>query len=239
MSKPSLSLEYNSTRDQLIFSEYGRCVQKMVQHAKTIEDRDERTRFVSSIVELINFMHPTNKNVAEYKARLWKNVFKMANYDLDVDTPTGEIPTEEDVTLRPEKVPYPQHEFNWRHYGYNIRTMIDKAMQMEDGPVKKGFVETILAYMKLSYRTWNKEHFVNDEIIISDLAVMSDNKLSIDEDHTIEVNLKPSAPGLSSSNPKNQSQKGKQKFGAGGQNQKKFGGQNKQKNNGNKKMMKK
>ena len=238
MSKPSLSLEYNSTRDNLAFSEYGRCIQKMVQHAKTIPDREERTRFVASIVELINFMHPTTKSVSEYKQRLWKNVFKMANYELDVDTPTGEIPTEDDNALRPDKVPYPQHEFNWRHYGYNIRTMIDKAMQMEEGPVKKGFVETILSYMKLSYRTWNKEHFVNDEIIISDLAVMSDHKLSIDEDHTIEVILKPSAPGFSASNPKSQS-KGKQKFSQGGQNQKKFSGQNKQKNNGIKKMIKK
>lgn len=183
----SLSLEYNSTRDKLLFSEYGRCVQKLVQFAKTVENRDERQRVIEEIVELINQLNPQTKNVLEYKQKLWRHVFKMADFELDVDYPFGEKPTEEDISQKPDKVDYPQHEFNWRHYGYNIRVMIDKALQMEDGPVKKGYVETILSYMKLSFRTWNKEHFVSDDMIISDLVVLSKNKLFVDDDHTIQV----------------------------------------------------
>lgn len=183
----SLSLEYNSTRDKLLFSEYGRCVQKLVQYAKTVENREERQRVIEEIVELINQLNPQTKNVLEYKQKLWRHVFKMADFELDVDYPFGEKPTEEDITQKPDKVRYPQHEFNWRHYGYNIRVMIDKALQMEDGPVKKGYVETILSYMKLSFRTWNKEHFVSDDMIISDLVALSKNKLFVDDDHTIQV----------------------------------------------------
>jgi hypothetical protein len=194
MTRKSMGLEYNSTRDKLLFSEYGRCVQKLVQHARTVENPEERQRVVEEIVELINQLNPQTKNVLEYKQKLWRHVFKMADYDLDVVHPFGDRPTEEDNSFKPAKVPYPQHEFNWRHYGYNIRVMIDKALKMEEGPVKQGFVETILSYMKLSYRTWNKEHFVSDDIIISDLAVMSGNKLSVDEDHTIQVVTKPNSP---------------------------------------------
>ncbi|MBK9737220.1 MAG: hypothetical protein IPO92_20635 [Saprospiraceae bacterium] len=51
--------------------------------------------------------------------------------------------------------------------------------------------------MKLSYRTWNKEHFVSDDIIISDLSVMSANKLSVSDDHTIEVITKSNLPNSS------------------------------------------
>jgi len=192
--KKSLSLEYNSTRDKLIFSEYGRCIQKLIQHAKTVENKEERQKVVEEIVELINQLNPQTKNVLEYKQKLWRHVFKMADYDLDVVHPYGEHPTEIDNTFKPKQVPYPQHEFNWRHYGFNIRVMIDKALQMEEGPIKKGFVETILSYMKLSYRTWNKEHFVSDDIIISDLSVMSGKKLSVDDDHTIQVVTKGSSP---------------------------------------------
>jgi hypothetical protein len=192
--KKSLALEYNSTRDKLIFSEYGRSVQKLIQYAKTLKTKEERQRVVEEIVELINQLNPQTKNVLEYKQKLWRHVFKMADYELDVDHPFGEVPTEDDIRFKPAKVPYPQHEFNWRHYGYNIRVMIDKALKMEDGPVKKGFVETILSYMKLSYRTWNKEHFVSDDIIISDLSVMSGNKLSVDDDHTIQVVTKNNLP---------------------------------------------
>jgi hypothetical protein len=192
--KKSLSLEYNSTRDNLQFAEYGRSVQKLIQYAKTLEKKEERQRVVEEIVELINQLNPQTKNVLEYKQKLWRHVFKMADYELDVDHPYGIHPTEEDNRFRPDRVPYPQHEFNWRHYGYNIRVMIDKALKMEDGPIKQGFVETILSYMKLSYRTWNKEHFVSDDIIISDLSVMSGNKLSVDDDHTIHVVTKNNLP---------------------------------------------
>ncbi|MBK8517753.1 MAG: DUF4290 domain-containing protein [Saprospiraceae bacterium] len=192
--KKSLSLEYNSTRDKLIFSEYGRSVQKLIQYAKTIESHDERQAVVEEIVELINQLNPQTKNVLEYKQKLWRHVFKMADYELDVDHPYGSHPTKEDNSFKPDRVPYPQHEFNWRHYGHNIRVMIDKALKMEDGIIKQGFVETILSYMKLSYRTWNKEHFVSDDIIISDLSVMSANKLSVGDDHTIQVVTKSSAP---------------------------------------------
>lgn len=192
--KKVLSLEYNSTRDNLLFSEYGRSVQKLVAYAKTIENKEERQRVVEEIVELINQLNPQTKNVLEYKQKLWRHVFKMANYELDVDHPFGEKPTEDDIKFKPQSVPYPQHEFNWRHYGYNIRVMIDKALKMEDGSIKQGFVETILSYMKLSYRTWNKEHFVSDDIIISDLSVMSGNKLSVDDDHTIQVVTKNNLP---------------------------------------------
>ncbi len=195
--KKLLSLEYNSTRDKLIFSEYGRSVQKLVQYAKTVETREERQRIIESIVEIINQLNPQTKNVLEYKQKLWRHVYKMADYELDVDNPYSATVTEEDNTFTPETVPYPQHEFNWRHYGYNIRVMIDKALKMEEGAVKKGFVETILSYMKLSYRTWNKEHFVSDDIIISDLAVMSANKLSVDDDHTIAVITKNNLPNAS------------------------------------------
>jgi len=195
--KKLLSLEYNSTRDKLIFSEYGRSVQKLVQYAKTVETREERQSIIESIVEIINQLNPQTKNVLEYKQKLWRHVYKMADYELDVDNPYSDSVTEEDNTFTPDTVPYPQHEFNWRHYGYNIRVMIDKALKMEEGAVKKGFVETILSYMKLSYRTWNKEHFVSDDIIISDLAVMSGNKLSVDDDHTIAVITKNNLPNAS------------------------------------------
>ncbi|MCZ2102316.1 MAG: DUF4290 domain-containing protein [Chitinophagales bacterium] len=185
-----LSLEYNSTREKLSFLEYGRSIQKLVKYAKTVEDREERQRIVEEIVSLINQLNPQSKNLLEYRQKLWRHVLKMANYELDVDIPEGVDTTLDTQENKAAKVPYPQHEFNWRHYGHNIRMMINKALTMEDGPVKQGYVETILSYMKMSYRTWNKEHFVSDDIIISDLASLSNNKLSVQDDHTITITTK-------------------------------------------------
>lgn len=185
--KRTLALEYNSTRDKLQFYEYGRCIQKMIQFTKTIEDKERRQAAAESIVEMINMLNPQSKNILEYKQKLWRHVFAMAGNDLDVEHPFDNLQIHEDTKFVPSKVPYPQHEFKWKHYGYNIRVMIDKALNMEDGPIKKGYIDTILGYMKMSYRNWNKEHFVSDDIIVSDLAVMSNGKIVLSEDHTIHL----------------------------------------------------
>jgi uncharacterized membrane protein YgcG len=53
--------------------------------------------------------------------------------------------------------------------------------------------------MKLAYRTWNKEHYVSDEVIKSDLKGLSKGELTMDEDENIE-NL---AKGSSNNNNNN------------------------------------
>jgi len=39
---PDMDYDYNTSRKKLILPEYGRHIQKMVDHLKAIEDRDER-----------------------------------------------------------------------------------------------------------------------------------------------------------------------------------------------------
>ena len=49
-------MDYNTTREQLIMPEYGRCIQQMVEYCKTISDRGERMRCAKSIVETMSSM---------------------------------------------------------------------------------------------------------------------------------------------------------------------------------------
>jgi len=51
-------MEYPTLQDRLIMPEYGRNIQRMVQHAVTIEDRDERTRCVNTIVNIMGNFFP-------------------------------------------------------------------------------------------------------------------------------------------------------------------------------------
>ena len=41
--------DYNTQRKRMYLPEYGRNVQKMVDHIKTIEDREERTETVQAL----------------------------------------------------------------------------------------------------------------------------------------------------------------------------------------------
>ncbi|NRA50036.1 MAG: DUF4290 domain-containing protein [Phaeodactylibacter sp.] len=179
-------MEYNSNRDHLIIPEYGRNVQKMIHYAKALEDKAERQAHIEKIIDMMQMMHPQSRSIEDYRERLWKHVYRIADYELDVDYPFGEPPTEEEGRKRPDKVPYPVWEARYRHYGHNVQVLIKKAKEMPEGPKRDGFVSTIGSYMKLAYRTWNKEHYVSDDVIKSDLKGLSKGELTMDEDENIE-----------------------------------------------------
>lgn len=210
------ALEYNSEREGLIISEHGRHVQKLINHALTIEDRTKRQSFVESVVNLMHQMNPQTKNVAEYKERLWKHAFRISNYKLDVDAPEGVLITPPDQDTRVAKLDYPKMEKRFRHYGRNVQELVRKALTMEPGEKRDGFVEIIGSYMKLAYRTWNREHYVNDEIIMGDLRALSKGELIMSDDITFN-NLKYTPPkpnrgrhsgGKNRNNRKNSNKKG-------------------------------
>lgn len=204
-------LEYNSQKDKLVIPEYGRNVQNLINHAKTIEDDEERQHFVEHIVNLINQMNPTSKNFLEYKDKIWKDIFKIAGFDINVMPPNGEIPTPETTKLAPEQVPYPLNVSRFRHYGHNVQIMIDKAIAMEDEETKQAFTQVIASYMKLAYLTWNREHYVNDNIIINDLTLLSDGKLTVIEGESIDGLANSTRRKKPSQNYKSHSSKGRYK----------------------------
>ena len=175
------TMEYNSQKDNLIMPEYGRNVQLLVQYTRSIEDPEMRQAFAEKVVELMNQMNPQNRNIEDYRSKLWKHLFHIADYDLDVETPSGVTPIPSDNEKNPQKIEYPHTDSRYRHYGNNIHKLINKAMDMEPGPKRDGFVTVIGSYMKLAYRTWSKEHFVSDETIKSDLISLSNGKLKLSE----------------------------------------------------------
>jgi hypothetical protein len=48
-------MEYNTVRPGLIIKEYGRHIQKMIEHLLTIEDRVQRQRQANYVIELMGF----------------------------------------------------------------------------------------------------------------------------------------------------------------------------------------
>lgn len=179
-------MEYNSQRDFLIMPEYGRNVQKLIRHARTIEDEGERQAFVEEIVELMHQMNPLSKNIDDYRVKLWKHIFRIAEYDLDVDPPIGERPTPESDKKRPDRLNYPKSEARFRHYGNHVKALVNKAIEMEDDDIKEDFVEAIGSYMKLAYQTWNREHYVTDSVIVSDLETLSDGQLAMHDEANLD-----------------------------------------------------
>jgi hypothetical protein len=179
--------DYNSGRENLIIPEYGRHIQNLINHAKDIESDEERQAFADRLTRLMMQMNPSSRNLEDYEEKLWKHFFRIAQYDINVEPPAKIIkPTQDDARKHPERIPYPQSSARFRHYGQNVQQLMEKAISMEEGPVRDGFVAVIGSYMKLAFRTWNKDLFVSDEVVKADLHSLSDGQLHIPDDVAID-----------------------------------------------------
>lgn len=179
-------MEYNTQKEGLIISEYGRNIQNLVKECKKIEDKEERQKTANAIASLMIQMHPQHKNLMEYRDKIWKHLFRIAEYDLDVDTPSGEVPSMEADRLKPEQIAYHVRNDTFRHYGSYLKAMINKAIAMEDEEKKAAFAKVIGSFMKMAYRNWNKEDYVSDEIIKNDIKTISDGKLIIPDETSLD-----------------------------------------------------
>ena len=179
--------EYNSERPNLIIPEYGRHIQKMIEYTKTIEDPKKRQRSAEAIIDLMNQMVPQGRQEEDYVDKLWKHFFRIAEYQIDVTPPSGKKPEQHDLAKDLSTLPYSQTDLKYRHYGKNVNTMIARAIAMEDGPIKDGFIHTIASYMKLAYKNWNKDHYVSDENIVTDINIISEGRLSIPDGSNLDL----------------------------------------------------
>ncbi|MBI5008524.1 MAG: DUF4290 domain-containing protein [Bacteroidia bacterium] len=174
-----INYDYNTQRKRMELPEYGRNVQKMVDHIKTIKDRDERNRAAKTIISIMGNLNPHLRDIVDFKHKLWDHLAIIAEFDLDIDSP---YPVPEITKLRekPKEIPYMQGEIRFLHYGRIIELMINAATELEDGDEKEYLTTLIVNQMKKSYITWNRSQ-VADEVIINDMRVLSKGKLKMTE----------------------------------------------------------
>lgn len=172
-------LEYNTERPKLIIPEYGRHIQKMVEHAVTIEDREERNKVAKSIIAVMGNLNPHLRDVPDFQPMLWDQLFIISDFKLEVDSPFP-IPTREELMERPDPLDYPQNHPKYRFYGNNIKRMVDVANEWEEGEKKEALVLTIANHMKKSYLNWNKDT-VEDDVIFGHLYELSGGKINLKE----------------------------------------------------------
>lgn len=174
-----MTYDYNTQRKRMALPEYGRNVQKMVDHIKTIEDRDERNRAAKTVISIMGNLNPHLRDEGDFKHKLWDHLALMAGFDLDIDPPYP-FPEPKKFIEKPKQVPYRHGDIRYLHYGRIIELLIDAASEMKDGEEKEYLTTLIVNQMKKSYVTWNRSQ-VADEVIIGDLKLLSRGKLKITE----------------------------------------------------------
>jgi hypothetical protein len=172
-----MTYDYNTQRKRMALPEYGRNVQKMVDHVKSIEDRDERNRAAKTVIQIMGNLNPHLRDEGDFKHKLWDHLALIADFDLDIDSPYS-IPERTKFVEKPNQIPYKQGDIRFLHYGRIIELMIDAAIEIKEGEEKEYLTTLIVNQMKKAYVTWNRSQ-VADEVIIGDLKILSRGRLKI------------------------------------------------------------
>ncbi|MHA3786675.1 DUF4290 domain-containing protein [Flavobacterium hauense] len=214
-------LEYNAERPHLIIPEYGRHLQKLIEQAVELEDRNERNKAAKYIISVMGSLNPHLRDVPDFQHKLWDQIFIMSDFKLDVDSPYP-IPSKELLEQKPDRLEYPQNFPKYRFYGNNIKYMIDVANKWEDGEMKNALIMVIANHMKKSFLSWNKDT-VKDDVIFEHLYELSGGTINLqatEEELSNSTDLMRINKKLSNktqfSNPK---QKGQHKISNGKNNQ--------------------
>jgi hypothetical protein len=172
-------IEYNTQHDHLIIPEYGRNIQKLVEYACTIKNKEERNKVANAIIAIMGRLNPTLRDLTDFRHKLWDHLFIISNFKLDVDSPYPK-PPKEILTTKPDKVDYPSGNIRFKHYGKAVERLIEKASGMKAGEEKTAFIEAIANLMKKNYLIWNR-NTVDDRVIFQELEMLSKGKLKVEE----------------------------------------------------------
>ena len=175
-----IGLTYNTEREQIVISEYGRCVQEMIKKLPEIEDRQQRTEAARYIISVMVQMNPSIKQSSDYEHKLWDHLYMISGYNLDVDTPFAP-PIPETQKRKPQHIGYQNNKIKYGHYGQYLIKMIETASQEESEEMREALAYSLAGQMKRDYLEWNKS-VVNDQVIIDDLKTISGGRLIIPDE---------------------------------------------------------
>ena len=180
-----ISKDYNTQRKKMKLPEYGRCLQKMVDHALTLEDKEKRNLAAKTIIDIMGTMYPYLRDINDFKHKLWDHIAIMSDFKLDIDYPY-DPPKPETFTEKPQLIPYNQSDIKYRHYGKLMEQLLENVASMSDQNPNKVFATEQLAnQMKKSYLAWNKDA-VDDEKILDDLNYLSKGNLKVSENFKLQ-----------------------------------------------------
>lgn len=170
-------LDYNTQRERLVLPEYGREVQRMVDHALTLTDRAERQKCAEAIIKTMERMFPQIKESADYKQKLWDHLALMSDFKLDIDWPY-DVSQARIMGKRPESMRYPDQNVPLRHYGRMLFDIFERLKTMPDGQEFNTLVRLTANQMKRDLMQWS--HSSSDEKVADDLARYTDGRVKLD-----------------------------------------------------------
>lgn len=170
-------LTYNTQLKKLILPEYGRNIQRMIDHCLTIDDFDRRTACAHTIVDSMFALFPPVGDHEEYRRKLWDHLAIMSDFALDIDWPV-EVIQRESLQTPPDPVLLPAFNISRRQYGKNLELMINRLTEYPEGE-ERDVLSILLANQMKKMMVTVDNDIVEDEKIFKDLLDMSHGVINL------------------------------------------------------------
>ena len=158
--------------------EYGREIQKMVDHAVGLTDREERLRCAKTIVKLMETKVPQIRENANYQQTLWDHLYLMSGKQLDIDWPY-DVGEAERIHVKPSPMARPATSIGLRHYGRLVEELWEQLKTMPEGKERDELTRQTANQMKRDLVLWGHGS-IDDEKVADDLARYTDGKIQLD-----------------------------------------------------------
>ncbi|MCM1168413.1 MAG: DUF4290 domain-containing protein [Bacteroides sp.] len=172
-------MKYNTEQRPLVYTEYGRGIQDMVDFAVKIPSKTARNRAAQTILHFMEVLHPQVRELDDYMHKLYDQLIIMSEFKLDIDNPYP-APEPYKETASVKRVEINQTPIKFRYYGKTLENMILKAAEMPDGAEKDAALNLITVQMKKSYYLWNDD-ILSDDLVAEHLHIISNGKITYTE----------------------------------------------------------
>jgi hypothetical protein len=171
-------LDYNTKREKLMMPEYGREIQKMVDLAVSLPNKEERQKCANTIIQLMETKVPQLADSSDYEQTLWDHLYLMSHKQLDIDWPF-DVSEAEKILSKPQPMKLPKDELRLRHYGKLVSELFEKLKSMPDGEERDALIFYTANQMKRDLATWGHGS-IEDERVANDLARFTDGAIQLD-----------------------------------------------------------
>ena len=171
-------LDYNTQREKLVMSEYGREIQKMIEIACELPTKEERLRCAQTIIRLMETKNPQLRDNEDFEQTLWNHLYLISHRELEIDWPF-DISEADSILTKPQPMELPKDGVRLRHYGRLIEELFEKLKTMPEGEERDTLVRYTANQMKRNLVQYG-HGYMDDERIADDLARFTDGVIQID-----------------------------------------------------------
>ncbi|WGH25380.1 MAG: DUF4290 domain-containing protein [Candidatus Shikimatogenerans bostrichidophilus] len=181
-------MEYNTSRENIIYPEYGRNIQKLVTKISLIQNTQIRNKYANSIIDLMEKLNKKIKNkFLNYKKKLWVQLFFISKQKIKINKKYKikrkflfqTKKKDRHIELMKKKIKISKfYNKKYKYYGINIINFFKKKIIFFN-KIKIKYICNIANYMKKNYIRWNKTKYVDDIKILQDIKNMSKGKINL------------------------------------------------------------